>query len=88
MQSTILEDNANNADADGGRGRSGLVTEDGEVLAYEIMRGTLQHVLHKPLANEQGLGVTFGRCLSGISYAPSLLSKGGGEAGGHNVQVR
>ena len=89
VRRTILDDDAKNAknehgddnDIGSGQNRSGLVTEDGEVLAYAMMRGTLQRVLHESLVDEYGLGVTFDRRLSGISYAshPMSSSKKGEE---------
>ena len=39
-----------------------------------MMRGTLQRVLHEGLADDHCLGVTFGRRLTGISYASSTSS--------------
>jgi hypothetical protein len=49
------------------------VTEEGEVLTYAMMRGTLECMLHKGLADNHGLWVTFGRRMSGILYASLLL---------------
>jgi hypothetical protein len=79
VRKTILDDDADDADA--GRRRTGLVTEEGEVLAYAMMRGTLQRVLHEGLTDDHGLGVTFGRRLTGVSYASSSSSSSseGGE---------
>jgi 2-polyprenyl-6-methoxyphenol hydroxylase-like FAD-dependent oxidoreductase len=57
-----------------------LVTEDGEILAYTIMRGTLQRILHDHLITEHYNNkknkecITFGKRLSGISYLSSSSS--------------
>ena len=72
MRGGILGDDA--GAIAGGRRRSGLVTEDGEVLAYAMMRGALQRVLREGLEDDHGMGVTFGRRLTGISYASSSSS--------------
>ncbi len=68
MQLTILDDD------DGAGCHSVLVTEEGGVLNYAMMRGTLQYMLHKGLAEDHGLGVMFGRRMLGILYASLLLS--------------
>jgi len=39
-----------------------LITEDGEVLAYTILRGTLQRILHEELMTEHDIQVQFGSC--------------------------
>ncbi|EJK72990.1 hypothetical protein THAOC_05418 [Thalassiosira oceanica] len=49
----------------------GLVTEDGEVLAYTILRGTLQRIMLDRLQREHGIEVQFGKKLSGISFEES-----------------
>ena len=54
-----------------------LVTDDGEILAYTIMRGTLQRMLHNHLITEHYDGkecITFDKRLSGISYVSSSSS--------------
>ena len=56
-----------------------LVTDDGEILAYTIMRGTLQRILHNHLITEHYNNnkkecITFGKRLSGISYQSSSSS--------------
>jgi hypothetical protein len=57
-----------------------LVTDDGEILAYTIMRGTLQRILHNHLINEHYNNnntkecIAFGKRLSGISYVSSPSS--------------
>ena len=46
----------------------GLVTEDGDILAYTILRGTLQRILLERLRSEHGIEVQFGKKLSGINF--------------------
>ena len=46
----------------------GLVSEEGEVMAYTILRGTLQRILYEELAQENGVEVKFDKRLCGISY--------------------
>ena len=46
----------------------GLVTEDGEVLAYTILRGTLQRILQEQLLSEHDVRIQFDKRLCGISY--------------------
>lgn len=46
----------------------GLVTDDGEVLAYTILRGTLQRILQEQLLSEHDIGIQFDKRLCGISY--------------------
>ena len=48
-----------------------LVTEDGEVLAYTILRGTLQRILHEELIKEHNTQVKFGKRLCGLSFSDS-----------------
>lgn len=48
-----------------------LITEDGEVLAYTILRGTLQRILHEELMKEHDTQVHFGKRLSGLDYSES-----------------
>lgn len=55
-----------------GSGKDSLVTEDGEVLAYAILRGTLQRILQKQLLQEHGVEVQLGKKLCGISYTDSV----------------
>ncbi|KAL9185178.1 hypothetical protein ACHAXT_002955 [Thalassiosira profunda] len=52
-------------------GLGSLVTEGGDVLAYTILRGTLQRIMHDELMSEQGIEVQFDKKLSGISYSDS-----------------
>jgi len=48
-----------------------LITEDGEVLAYTILRGTLQRILHEELMTEHDIQVQFGKRLVGLNYSDS-----------------
>mmetsp|Transcript_12433 Transcript_12433/g.18647 ORF Transcript_12433/g.18647 Transcript_12433/m.18647 type:complete len:544 (-) Transcript_12433:2295-3926(-) len=48
-----------------------LITEDGEILAYTILRGTLQRILHEELMKEHDIQVQFGKRLSGLDYSDS-----------------
>lgn len=48
-----------------------LITEDSEVLAYTILRGTLQRILHEELMKEHDTKVQFGKKLSGLDYSES-----------------
>lgn len=48
-----------------------LITEDSEVLAYTILRGTLQRILHEELMKEHDTQVQFGKKLSGLEYSES-----------------
>lgn len=48
-----------------------LITEDGEVLAYTILRGTLQRILHEELMKEHDTQVQFGKRLCGLDYSDS-----------------
>ena len=67
-------------DEKGDGDRYGLVTEEGEVLAYTILRGTLQRILQEELSKEHGVEVQFDKRLSGISYSEgNNLPEGGGE---------
>lgn len=47
----------------------GLVTDRGEVLAYTILRGTLQRILYEELVDTHGVDVQFRKTLCGISYS-------------------
>jgi len=67
---------ANNAVAadENGNGNErefGLVTDRGEVLAYTILRGTLQRILYEELVETYGVDVQFRKSLRGISYSPN-----------------
>ncbi|EED95695.1 predicted protein [Thalassiosira pseudonana CCMP1335] len=46
-----------------------LVREDGEVVAYTILRGTLQRILREQLAQEHGVDVQFDKRLCGMAYS-------------------
>jgi len=48
-----------------------LITEDSEVLAYTILRGTLQRILHEEMMKEHDTQVQFGKKLSGLEYSES-----------------
>ncbi|KAL7532967.1 hypothetical protein ACHAXR_004961, partial [Thalassiosira sp. AJA248-18] len=50
-------------------GQCELVTEEGEVLAYTILRGALQRILLEGLMQEHGIEVQFDKRLNGISYS-------------------
>jgi len=66
------------------KGECELVTEEGEVLAYTILRGTLQRILLDTLASEHGVEVKFGKRLCGLSRSDSdddLAPAGGGGEG-------
>ena len=52
-----------------------LETEDGEVVAYTILRGTLQRILHEQLIEEHGTQVQFGKKLSDLSYSDGIVCK-------------
>jgi 2-polyprenyl-6-methoxyphenol hydroxylase-like FAD-dependent oxidoreductase len=58
------------AEEDGSRDHT-LVTKDGEVVAYTILRGTLQQILHEELQKTHGIQVQFGKKLGGLSYSTS-----------------
>jgi salicylate hydroxylase len=49
-----------------------LVTEEGEVVAYTILRGTLQRILHEELIKEHGVQVQFDKKLSDLSYSDGI----------------
>ena len=58
------------ADESGGienKQMDGLVAEDGEVLAYTILRGTLQRMMQTELSNEHNIDVQFDKRLCDIS---------------------
>ncbi|KAL3756216.1 hypothetical protein ACHAWU_007167 [Discostella pseudostelligera] len=59
----------------------GLVTSTGEILAYTILRSTLQHILRESLQKEHDIPVQFDKRLIGISYlddeAVSSIESGG-----------
>jgi 2-polyprenyl-6-methoxyphenol hydroxylase-like FAD-dependent oxidoreductase len=46
-----------------------LVTEEGEVVAYTILRGTLQRILHEELISAHGVEVKFDKKLSDLSFS-------------------
>lgn len=48
-----------------------LVTDSGEVLAYTILRGTLQRILNEELEREHNTQVQFGKRLCGLEYSDS-----------------
>ncbi len=48
-----------------------LVTDSGEVLAYTILRGTLQRILSEELIREHNTHVQFGKRLCGLEYSDS-----------------
>eukprot|EP00956_Cyclotella_meneghiniana_P024665 scaffold49823_cov73-Cyclotella_meneghiniana.AAC.7 len=50
-----------------------LVMENGEVVAYTIMRGTLQRILYEELMQEHGVQVEFNKKLSDLSYADGIM---------------
>jgi hypothetical protein len=63
-------DAANKTDDDGKqRNKYGLVTSTGEILAYTILRSTLQHILRESLQKEHDIPVQFDKRLIGISYS-------------------
>jgi len=81
VQQTIRDEHAkrmaDEADASADDKQHALVTDDGEILAYTIMRGTLQRILHNHLLTEHYDGkecITFDKRLSGISYVSSSSS--------------
>eukprot|EP00571_Detonula_confervacea_P003033 CAMPEP_0172315074 /NCGR_PEP_ID=MMETSP1058-20130122/24039_1 /TAXON_ID=83371 /ORGANISM="Detonula confervacea, Strain CCMP 353" /LENGTH=599 /DNA_ID=CAMNT_0013029069 /DNA_START=1 /DNA_END=1800 /DNA_ORIENTATION=+ len=73
------EEGNDNGNGDGEK--YGLVTEEGEVLAYTILRGTMQRILHEGLMQEHGIEVQFDKRLSGMSFSDSdnQLDNVGGE---------
>lgn len=48
-----------------------LVTDSGEVLAYTILRGTLQRILNEQLIREHNTQVQFRKRLCGLEYSDS-----------------
>ncbi|KAL7470341.1 hypothetical protein ACHAXS_010559 [Conticribra weissflogii] len=53
-----------------------LVTDEGEVLAYTILRGTLQRILYEELVDKYGVDVQFQKSLCGISFSSEEESDG------------
>ena len=69
-----------------------LITNDGEVLAYTILRGTLQRLLHEELMKDHNIQVQFGKRLSGLDYSDSdsgisLQFADGGSTGPYDLVV-
>ena len=70
-----------------------LITEDGEVMAYTILRGTLQRILHEELIKEHDTQVQFGKRLCGLDYSDtdssgiSLQFTDGGSTGPYDLVV-
>ena len=97
IQQAIRDKTAADEEAAKEEGRDvqpGLVTQDGEVLAYTILRGSLQRILQDGLTKDHGIDVQFGKCLSGISYTDSNSNGGiecqfddGSETGPYDLVV-
>lgn len=52
-----------------------LETDDGEIVAYTILRGTLQRILYEQLIKRHGIQVQFGKKLSNLSYSDGIVCK-------------
>jgi 2-polyprenyl-6-methoxyphenol hydroxylase-like FAD-dependent oxidoreductase len=60
-------------DAENGTDSYKLVTEEGEVVAYTILRGTLQRILHEELIRAHGVQVKFDKKLSDLSFDGGIV---------------
>lgn len=71
IQKAIMDLAAARSQSETKHGRSDhtLVTSEGEVVAYTILRGTLQRILYEDLLREHGIQVQFGRRLGGLSFS-------------------
>jgi salicylate hydroxylase len=81
LQMKELEKKVENEGRMGGDGgkqdtKYGLVTSTGEILAYTILRSTLQHVLRSTLQRDHGIAVQFEKRLIGISYSDEVEDRG------------
>ena len=65
----------------------GLVTEEGEVLAYTILRGTLQRILQEQLMQEYGIEVQFDKRLCGIDEGGYCQFTDGSKTGKYDLVV-
>ena len=78
IQKAIREDAAAKSERDVENGTSSykLVTKEGEIVAYTILRGTLQKILHEELMQEHDTQVQFGKKLEGLSYSTNEAADG------------
>eukprot|EP00804_Cyclotella_cryptica_P006118 CCRYP_010738-RA/>CCRYP_010738-RA protein AED:0.07 eAED:0.07 QI:0/0.75/0.6/0.8/1/0.8/5/289/568 len=79
IQKAIRDDAAvrSQSETKDGNNEHTLVTDEREVVAYTILRGTLQRILHEELLREYGIQVQFGRRLRGLSFSPEDITQGG-----------
>lgn len=75
IQKAIKEDAAARRlqDADSAVGSPKLVTDEGEVVAYTILRGTLQRILNEALIQDHRVQVQFDKKLGGLSYSDGIM---------------
>lgn len=74
VQKEMRDDaSARKRDIESGTDGYTLVTENGEIIAYTIMRGTLQRILHEELMQEHGVQVQFDKKLRDLSYADGIM---------------